>query len=73
MRNNLERLGANPSQQDGDLPQAVEQQSGLSFIVPTEHVALPSKGLFYPPNHPLHNQQIAPYLLEVAVCIRWSG
>ena len=56
MRNNLERLGANQEAQSSDiLPQAVEQ-TGLNFIVPTEHVVLPSKGLFYPANHPLHKQ-----------------
>ena len=27
---------------------------GFSFVVPTEFVELPSKGLFYPDNHPLH-------------------
>jgi len=31
--------------------------SGFSFVVPTEFVELPSKGRFYPPNHPLHNQE----------------
>jgi hypothetical protein len=27
----------------------------LSFVSPTEIVDIPSKGLLYPPNHPLHN------------------
>jgi len=29
----------------------------LSFVTPTEHVELPSRGLFYPPNHPLHGEE----------------
>lgn len=61
MRNNSERLGANQEAQGADpLPQTqagTEQALPLNFIVPTEHVGLPSKGKFYPPNHPLHNQQ----------------
>jgi len=31
--------------------------TGLKFIVPTELVDLPSKGKFYPPDHPLHNKE----------------
>ena len=30
---------------------------GLSFVVPTEFVELPSGGKFYESNHPLHNQE----------------
>jgi len=30
----------------------------LKFVIPTEFVALPSKGRFYPPNHPLHNKEV---------------
>ncbi len=33
-----------------------EQQQPFSFVVPTEFVALPSEGKYYPPGHPLHNQ-----------------
>jgi len=53
MRNNQDRLG----------PTAVAAQgvpgvtSNLSFVVPTEFVELPSKGKFYPDDHPLHNQE----------------
>lgn len=57
MRNNLERIGANTEVQNGDpLPQAPTDQA-LNFIVPTEHVSLPSKGKFYPPNHPLRDKE----------------
>jgi len=30
----------------------------LKFITPTEFVELPSRGQFYPPTHPLHNQDV---------------
>ena len=35
---------------------AVFETGGLDFATPTEFVDLPSKGLFYPENHPLHGQ-----------------
>lgn len=40
-------------------PQVLQQQenSGFSFVVPTEFVDLPSQGRFYPEGHPLHNQE----------------
>lgn len=41
-------------------PQAMTQNQGdnpFSFVVPTEFVELPSRGAFYGPNHPLHNQE----------------
>ena len=63
MRNNEERLGANMARQDALMPQTAPNQSSvdasaapLSFIVPTEHVLLPSGGKFYPSHHPLHNK-----------------
>jgi hypothetical protein len=61
MRNNLERLGADMSNQDVTVPQQLEESNDvkaapLSFIVPTEFVSLPSKGLFYPQNHPLYGK-----------------
>ena len=37
-------------------PQALQEQEGFSFVVPTEFVELPSRGIFYPEDHPLHNQ-----------------
>ena len=61
MLTNEERFEALRAQaaQNQVVPQAVSQpaESGLSFVVPTETVDLPSKGLFYPPDHPLHNKQ----------------
>jgi hypothetical protein len=57
-RNNANRLGGPPPA--GDTPAETKeelQSDSLSFIVPTEFVALPSKGRFYPPDHPLHNEE----------------
>jgi hypothetical protein len=56
MRNNLDRLGIpNQDQKQADDAAAALMQS-LSFVVPTEHVDLPSKGLFYSEGHPLHQK-----------------
>ena len=60
IRNNEERLGATKLQ--GDAPIAASQQENveaektppLSFSTPTEIVDLPSKGLYYGEEHPLH-------------------
>jgi hypothetical protein len=53
MRNNQNRLGptAAPPQT------AAPALTGLDFVVPTEFVALPSRGKFYATDHPLHNQE----------------
>jgi len=60
MRKNEDRMGAEfnqdpPFQQVANSPTATEQQSTpqLSFVVPTQMVDLPSKGLVYPEGHPL--------------------
>tara|TARA_Y100000310_G_scaffold5824_1_gene6723 strand:- start:88 stop:909 length:822 start_codon:yes stop_codon:yes gene_type:complete len=53
MRNNEERLGTN---EDQSTPTAL---SPLDFVTPTSFVELPSKGLFYPDDHPLHQQETA--------------
>ena len=63
-RNNEERV--KPSETNngtGAAPLAAQQATtnndsggGLSFVVPTEFVELPSKGQFYPEGHPLHNE-----------------
>ena len=56
MRNNLDRLGMpNQDTKQADDAAAALMQS-LSFVVPTEHVDLPSKGLFYPEGHPLYQK-----------------
>ncbi|MAL15888.1 MAG: hypothetical protein CL554_21000 [Algoriphagus sp.] len=56
MRNNRKRTGkpmAEPA------PAPVTQMSvhpSLSYVIPTEFVDLPSQGIFYPEDHPLHNK-----------------
>lgn len=46
-----------PSPEDTTPPQqALQENTGFSFVVPTEFVELPSGGRYYAPNHPLHNQ-----------------
>jgi len=59
MRNNEERLGAlnrgeNPPIQQPQPPSQPEQ--ALQFVTPTEFVELPTKGRFYPENHPLYGK-----------------
>ena len=60
MSRNKDRTGA--SQPDVSPPAALTQpqvqsnDNGFSFVVPTEFVELPSKGLFYPEAHPLRGQ-----------------
>ena len=51
-RNNQQRLG-NPEASDA-IPET-KNQNQLNFSVPTEFVDLPSRGLYYPEGHPLHN------------------
>ena len=53
-------MGASPSAGAEPPPQVMAQQAkgdSLNFVVPTEFVELPSKGKFYPEDHPLHMQE----------------
>jgi len=52
MRNNEERLGT--KKEDQTTPTTL---SPLEFVTPTSFVELPSKGQFYPQNHPLYGQE----------------
>lgn len=56
MRNNMDRLGMNPPKAEQEDSAAAALMQQLSFVVPTEHVELPSKGLFYPEGHPLYGK-----------------
>ena len=64
MRNNEKRLGVNQGQslpEDATAATLTAQQpqpQGLSFVVPTEFVELPSKGRFYSEGHPLNNKEV---------------
>jgi hypothetical protein len=57
MRNNEERFGA-AAQADppASLVESANNSGILNFVVPTDFVDLPSKGLFYPEGHPLHEK-----------------
>jgi len=55
VRNNEERLGAAPNEDSPIISQNL--QDPLSFVVPTMHVELPSKGQYYAEDHPLHNHE----------------
>lgn len=55
---NEERLGAPPDHEEELYEEEPQRDSSeLSFVVPTDFVTLPSRGVFYPPSHPLHNQK----------------
>ena len=59
-RSNKDRLGTGAAPQEAPEEEKhapVVDANALQFIVPTEVVDLPSKGLFYPEGHPLHNSQ----------------
>lgn len=65
IRNNEDRLGAKQPDESPPTPQmqaphASQSNSSatFSFVVPSEFVELPSKGKFYPQNHPLHNKEV---------------
>ena len=53
IKNELEDSGVRDKHQD-----APPQKSLLDFVSPTDFVELPSKGLFYPESHPLHNKEV---------------
>ena len=59
-RNNQDRLGGpSGAVESQDAPPPVKTETGsdlLSFVLPTEFVELPSRGEFYPPDHPLHKK-----------------
>jgi len=56
VRNNQDRLGAQPGGETPPVSQPTQQtEQPLQFVTPTEFVELPSKGAFYPQGHPLHN------------------
>ncbi len=61
MRNNEKRLGLDPQDaQPEEVPQTPPPPipGGMSYVTPTEFVELPSKGLFYPENHPLCGKDV---------------
>ena len=60
IRNNEERFGATKVQGDAPISNLEQEEPKktppLSFTTPTEIVDLPSKGLYYQEDHPLHGK-----------------
>tara|TARA_R100000008_G_scaffold16641_1_gene8241 strand:+ start:1178 stop:2032 length:855 start_codon:yes stop_codon:yes gene_type:complete len=55
---NQDRLGGGSPQNSSPPNQLAQPQAeSFSFVVPTEFVELPSKGLYYPEGHPLYNEE----------------
>ena len=63
VRNNEDRVGASAPADPPPPPvmesaaKATSGEQPFSFVTPTEFVELPSKGKFYPEDHPLHNAE----------------
>ena len=62
-RNNSRRTSAPPpdvAAAASALTAAAEhdQETGLSYVVPTEFASLPSRGRYYAEDHPLHNKDV---------------
>jgi len=61
IRDNSARSGAHaqnvPEKSVEEMQDVVSPEESLHFVVPTEFVDLPSKGLLYSEGHPLHNQE----------------
>jgi hypothetical protein len=60
VRSNENRLGIDPSlieEENNEVKHPPTDPSSLKFVTPTEFVELPSKGQFYPGDHPLHGQE----------------
>jgi transcription elongation factor Elf1 len=61
VRTNEGRLGIDPDlfeEENDKTKEAPPPTSSLKFVTPTEFVELPSRGHFYGPDHPLHQQQV---------------
>jgi len=56
MRNNQKRLGPESGPQASDVVSPELVNSPLAYAVPTEFVELPSRGQFYPEDHPLYRE-----------------
>ena len=56
MSRNRDRMGAGAPENNSPPPQALQENPGFSFVVPTEFVELPSGGKYYPEGHPLYGQ-----------------
>ena len=60
MSRNKQRTAAatNPAAVTPSVESPPASPGTLSYVAPTEFVELPSKGKLYPPDHPLHNEEV---------------
>tara|TARA_R100001129_G_scaffold150593_1_gene112723 strand:- start:177 stop:1031 length:855 start_codon:yes stop_codon:yes gene_type:complete len=60
MSRNKQRTAAatNPTAATPAVEKPPASPGTLSYVAPTEFVELPSKGKLYPPDHPLHNEEV---------------
>ena len=57
MRNNQRRAGQKPESAPISSVPTAHQPAPLAFSAPTEFVELPSRGEFYPEDHPFYKQE----------------
>jgi len=57
MRNNQRRTSRAAQEPPPQIHPPAGNNAGLAYVVPTEFVELPSKGQFYPQNHPLFQKE----------------
>ena len=57
-RKNSSRTSSPDVEAPPAMAQAPLSNSGFSFATPTEFVELPSRGVFYPEGHPLHDSEV---------------
>ena len=58
MSRNKQRTAAATDAVAATAPTTPAAPASLSYVTPTEFVELPSRGKFYPPEHPLHNKEV---------------
>ena len=58
MSRNKQRTAAATDAVAATAPTTPAAPTSLSYVTPTEFVELPSRGQFYPPNHPLHGKDV---------------
>jgi len=57
MRNNQRRTSRAAQEPPPQIHPSAGNNAGLAYVVPTEFVELPSRGQFYPQNHPLFQKE----------------
>ena len=68
MRNNQDRMGLETSDENlQPSHEPVMDNNQMEFIVPTEIVGLPTKGLFYEEGHPLHMKEEVDLIIIILI------